>query len=254
MSAATRPGPPPAPRASIQQPRSPASPDGGGFGLAGLSGLSEGEAADRLRRDGPNELPSQRSRGLLALVREVVREPMFQLLVAAGLLYLLMGKLSDALLLLSFVFVIIAITVVQERRTERALDALRDLSSPRALVIRDGVQRRIAGRDVVAGDIVVLSEGDRVPADSILRRSAHLAVDESLLTGESVPVRKVPSATAAALDAPGGDDLPSLFSGTLVTAGQGVCEVLRTGAQTELGRIGRALQQIGTETTPPVRW
>jgi P-type Ca2+ transporter type 2C len=250
MSAATRPGPPPAPRASIQQPRSPASPDGGGFGLAGLSGLSEGEAADRLRRDGPNELPSQRSRGLLALVREVVREPMFQLLVAAGLLYLLMGKLSDALLLLSFVLVVIAITVVQERRTERALDALRDLSSPRALVIRDGVQRRIAGRDVVAGDIVVLSEGDRVPADSILRRSAHLAVDESLLTGESVPVRKVPSATAAALDAPGGDDLPSLFSGTLVTAGQGVCEVIRTGMHTELGRIGKALQQIEPETTP----
>jgi Ca2+-transporting ATPase len=218
--------------------------------VAGLSGLSGADAAARLARDGPNELPSQRTRGLLAVVREVVREPMFRLLVAAGLLYLAMGELGDALLLLSFVFVVIAITVAQERRTERALDALRDLSSPRALVVRDGVQRRIAGREVVAGDIVVLSEGDRVPADGILRRSAHLAVDESALTGESVPVRKVPSASAAALDAPGGDDLPSLFSGTLVTAGQGVCEVIRTGARTELGRIGRALQRIETETTP----
>jgi Ca2+-transporting ATPase len=250
MSAGTRPDDSSAGRASIARPRSPDGPDGPGFSLAGLRGLSEGEAAARLARDGPNELPSQRSRGLFAVVREVVREPMFQLLVAAGLLYLLMGKPGDSMLLLSFVFVVIAITVIQERRTERALDALRDLSSPRALVIRDGVQRRIAGRDVVAGDVVILSEGDRVPADAILRRSAHLAVDESALTGESVPVRKLPSAAAAALDAPGGDDLPSLFSGTLVTAGQGVCEVLRTGMQTELGGIGKALQRIEPEKTP----
>jgi Ca2+-transporting ATPase len=250
MSAGTRPDDPPAGRESTAPPRSAGGPDSLGFGLAGMPGLSEGEAVARLLRDGPNELPSQRSRGLLAVVREVAREPMFQLLVAGGLLYLLMGKPGDALLLLSFVFVVIAITVIQERRTERALDALRDLSSPRALVIRGAVQRRIAGRDVVAGDIVVLSEGDRVPADAILRRSAHLAVDESALTGESVPVRKVPSATAAALDAPGGEDLPSLFSGTLVTAGQGVCEVIRTGTRTELGRIGKALQQIGPERTP----
>ena len=184
------------------------------------------------------------------MVREVAREPMFQLLVAGGLLYLLMGKLGDALLLLSFVLVVIAITVIQERRTERALDALRDLSSPRALVIRDGQQKRIAGREVVAGDIVVLAEGDRVPADAMLRRSAFLAVDESLLTGESVPVRKLPSPTATVLDRPGGDGLPSLFSGSLVTAGQGVCEVIGTGVQTELGRIGKALQQIEPERTP----
>ena len=250
MSAVTRPDPRPVHRESPPQAPPADSPDSLGFGVAGLSGLSTAEAAVRLARDGPNELPSQRSRGLLAVVREVVREPMFQLLVAGGLLYLTMGRLGDALLLLSFVFVVIAITVVQERRTERALDALRDLSSPRALVIRDGEQVRIAGRDVVAGDVVVLAEGDRVPADAILRRSAHLAVDESLLTGESVPVRKRPSATATALDRPGGDDLPSLFSGSLVTAGQGVCEVIGTGARTELGRIGKALQQIEPERTP----
>lgn len=140
MSADTRPEPRPADRASLRHTRPASGADGLGFGLAGLSELGEAEAADRLAHDGPNELPSQRSRGLLAVVREVVREPMFQLLVAAGLLYLTMGQPGDALLLLSFVFVVIAITVVQERRTERALDALRDLSSPRALVIRDGVQ------------------------------------------------------------------------------------------------------------------
>ena len=123
------------------------SADSDSVGLKGSTGLSEIEAANRLARDGPNELPSQRSRGLFAIVREVIREPMFLMLVGAGVLYLAMGKLSDALLLLSFVFVVIGITVVQERRTERALDALRDLSSPRALVVRDGQQRRIPGRE-----------------------------------------------------------------------------------------------------------
>ena len=202
-----------------------------------LTGLSEKEAAIRLTQDGPNELPSQRSRGLFVILREVVLEPMFLMLVGAGALYLVMGKLSDALLLLGFVFVVIAITVIQERRTERALDALRDLSSPRALVVRDGVPRRIPGREVVTGDIVIVAEGDRVPADALLRQATHLAVDESLLTGESVPVRKRPSTTDATSDRPGGDDLPSLFSGTLVGAGQGLCEVIRTGTRTELGQI-----------------
>ena len=233
---------------AVQPGQGPSAPPGTPDSV--LQGISDREAALRLQRDGPNELPSQRARPLVAIAQEVVREPMFVMLVAAGALYLVMGKLSDALLLLGFVFVVIGITVVQERRTERALDALRDLSSPRALVVRGGVQRRIAGREVVAGDIVILSEGDRVPADALLRRSTHLTVDESLLTGESVPVRKCPSPTAAELDAPGGDDRPSLFSGTLVTAGQGVCEVRRTGMRTELGRIGKALQQIGPEATP----
>jgi len=223
---------------------------GPGFNLAEAPGLSEIEAAARLARDGGNELPAQGQRALLAIAAEVVREPMFLMLVAAGALYLVMGKLSDALLLLGFVFVVMAITIVQERRTERALDALRDMSSPRALVVRDGVQRRIAGREVVVGDIVILGEGDRVPADAILRRSAHLTVDESLLTGESVPVRKRAAPEVRTLDAPGGEDLPSLFSGTLVTAGQGACEVVRTGPRTELGRIGRALKEVEQAPTP----
>ncbi len=218
---------------------------------AGLNaGLTETEAAARLATYGPNELPSRESRGLSAIVLEVVREPMFLMLVAAGALYLVMGKPSDALLLLGFVFVVIAITVVQARRTERALEALRDLSSPRALVMRDGARRLVAGREVVPGDLVIVAEGERVPADGILRSGTHLSVDESLLTGESVPVRKQPSASAVALDKPGGDDLPSCYSGTMITAGQGICEVIHTGARTELGRIGKALQLIKPESTP----
>ena len=226
-----------------------ARPQGRGLELGGLIGLREEEARVRLLQEGANELPAQSKRGLFNLVFEVVREPMFLMLVGAGALYLFMGELSDALMLLGFVFVVMAITIVQERRTEHALEALRDLSSPRALVIRDGARRRIAGREVVRGDFVVLSEGDRVPADGLVRQALHLSTDESLLTGESVPVRKVSSLDAHALDRPGGDDLPSVFSATLVTAGQGIVEIAATGARTELGKIGKALEQPAPEPT-----
>src|SRR5665811_2069644 len=143
--------------------------------LTGFAGLSEDDARRNIAEDGPNEIASQEKRGLFAIVIEVVREPMFLMLVAAGALYLVMGSPGDALMLLGFVFVVMAITIVQERRTERALDALRDLSSPRALVIRGGIRRRVAGREVARGDILVLSEGDRVPADAILRRAINLS-------------------------------------------------------------------------------
>ena len=217
--------------------------------LEGLAGLREEDATLRLQQEGPNELPAQQKRNLLTIVLEVVREPMFVMLVAAGVVYLLLGEPTDALMLLGFVFVVMTITIVQARRTEHALEALRDLSSPRALVIRAGARRRIAGREVVRGDLVVIVEGDRVPADGLLRKALHLATDESLLTGESVPVRKVPTADARALDRPGGDDLPSVFSGTLVTSGQGILEITATGTGTELGKIGKALGQAAAEPT-----
>ena len=221
-----------------------------GFVVDGASGLSEREARERMNRDGANELPSQKSRGMLRIALEVAREPMFLLLLAAGGLYLATGKRTDAVMLLGFVFVVMAITIIQGRKTERALDALRDLSSPRALVMRDGQPRRIPGREVVRGDVLIVAEGDRIPADALLRRGTNLRVDESLLTGESVPVHKIPSQEATALERPGGDAQPSLFSGTLVTGGQGLCEVLSTGLHTELGRIGKALQAIAPDATP----
>ena len=155
-----------------------------------ITGLSEQEAAERLRREGYNELPSSKQRSIVAIALDVVREPMFLLLVACGTIYLILGDLREAIMLLGFVFVVVGITLYQERKTERALEALRDLSSPRALVIRDGSQKRIAGREVVRGDVIVLNEGDRVPADAVLLSCTNLSVDESLLTGESVSVRK----------------------------------------------------------------
>ena len=172
------------------------------------------------------------------------------LLVACGAIYLLLGSRQEALMLLGFVFVIMGITFVQERKTERALGALRDLSSPRALVIRGGQQNRIPGRDVVRGDIVVLVEGDRVPADAVLFQCTNMTVDEAALTGESVSVSKLASdGTQQNMGAPGGDDLPFVFFGTLVVQGKGMAEVVRTGSDTAIGRIGKALSEIKQETT-----
>jgi len=220
--------------------------------LAAMGGLSVQEAQRRLKQAGYNELPASRKRSLLIIAFDVVREPMFLLLIAAGTVYLLLGDVREALVLIGSILVIMGITLYQEQKTERALEALRDLSSPRALVIRGGGQQRIAGREVVCGDIVVLAEGDRVPADVILLWSLNLSVDESLLTGESVPVRKVAadrSTLTAGMGRPGGDDLPCVFSGTLVTQGQGIAEVQATGMHTELGKIGTALQAVKPEKT-----
>ncbi len=174
---------------------------------------------------------------------------MFLLLVAGGLIYLLLGDLEEALMLMGFVLVVMGITFYQERKTERALEALRDLSSPRALVIRDGIQKRIAGSEVVPGDLLILSEGDRVPADAELLSCTNLSADESLLTGESVSVRKACSDGDAKMARPGGDDLPFVYSGTLVVQGQGVAVVKLTGSQTEIGKIGRSLQKVEMEET-----
>jgi Ca2+-transporting ATPase len=206
-----------------------------------VGGLLEQEAAARLRTDGANELPSTKPRGLLAIAWEVVREPMLLLLVGAGAIYLFLGELRDSIVLLISIFVVLGISLYQQRKTERALEALRDLSSPRALVIRGGKEKRIAGREVVRGDMVVLQEGDRVPADALVLSAVSLSVDESLLTGESVPVRKSPGTGSVTIRRPGGDDTTSVFSGTMVVQGHGVAEVMATGIRTELGKIGKAL-------------
>ncbi|HEY5548620.1 MAG TPA: cation-translocating P-type ATPase [Coriobacteriia bacterium] len=224
--------------------------------IRNLTGLTETEAARRLVEEGPNEIASAKRRSFLRVVWEVVKEPMLLLLVAAGTVNVLIslqepGRIKEALLLFVFVFVVIGITLYQERKTERALEALRDLSSPRALVIRDGLQRRIPGREVVRGDLILLAEGDRVPADSIMLQCSNISVDESLLTGESVPVRKVPCGADAPrlLGTPGGDGTAWVFSGTLVVKGQGLAQALATGFATELGKIGTALQTLEPERT-----
>ena len=212
-------------------------------------GLSDAEAAARLRAEGFNELARDRQRGFLATAVDVVKEPMLLLLLAAGSTYFLLGDVREGVVLLSFVLVVITITLTQERKTERALVALRDLTSPRALVIRGGQRKRIAGREVVRGDVLVLGEGDRVPADAVLLEAAHLEVDESLLSGESAPVRKRFAALPPQDTRPGGDDQPFVYAGTLVVRGRGLAEVTATGARSEMGRIGTALATLEVGTT-----
>ncbi len=212
-----------------------------------MTGLSEAEVAQRLLDRGYNELPSAKPRNIFRIAFDVLREPMLLLLLGCSSTYFFLGDVQEGLILSVFVFVVIGIELYQERKTERALDALRDLSSPRALVIRGGERRRIAGREVVPGDIVVLAEGDRVPADGILLAATNLATDESLLTGESVPVRKLVQQAETGMGRPGGDDLPFVFSGSLVVRGTGLARVASTGLQTELGKIGKSLQSVVAE-------
>lgn len=214
-----------------------------------LTGLLEAEAAERLRLGGFNELPAQKRQTLHGLVLALVREPMLLLLVAAGSVYVALGDHVEAALLFASIFVVIGIELYQHVRTERALEALKDLSSPRALVIRDGAPRRIPGREVVVDDLVVLAEGDRVPADGVILQSTNLVVDESLLTGESMPVSKDAVDRCGESSRSGDTDRSQVYSGALVTAGQGIARVIATGQQTQIGKIGRSLETMEVQRT-----
>ncbi|MBW8759769.1 MAG: cation-translocating P-type ATPase [Burkholderiales bacterium] len=218
---------------------------------AGPRGL-EAAAVEAARREhGRNELASPDHRGLLRTLREIVAEPMFLLLLVAAGLYLVMGDRAEGLLLGFFAVVTVGLVVFQERRSQRALDALRVLAAPQARAWRAGRLVRLPAADLVPGDLVLLDEGERVPADGLVREGDAIAVDESLLTGESVPVRKVALASghlATALS-PGGEDRPTVFAGTLVVQGHATMEVTATGRATQIGRIGSSLATI--DAAPP---
>lgn len=205
------------------------------------SGLTEVKALELLRVNGRNELPQSKKRSLFVLIVSSLREPMILLLISCASIYLLLGKASDSILLFLSVIGVVGISLYQEYRSSRALEALRDLSSPRALVVRDGKEKRIAGADVVPGDILIVKEGDRVAADCILLESAHVQADESLLTGEAEPVEK-----STTLKENGAD---KIFASTLITRGIGTAQVLTTGSKTEVGKIGKALNIFLPERT-----
>ena len=222
-------------------------------------GLTSAQAARRLADEGANALPGGARRTLWSIAVNTLREPMFLLLLAAGILYITFGDLQEGLTLFGFVLLTLGLTLYQEGRTERAIEALRDLTSPRALVIRDGQALRIAGRDVVRGDLIKLSEGDRVPADALLLVDDGLQVDESLLTGEAVPVSKrvaLPDEISSAnqVDSAqwmaGGDDRPMVCAGTLIVQGSAMARVMATGARSQIGRIGDSMLSLEHERSP----
>lgn len=214
-----------------------------------LHGLSDMEVAQKIAKEGYNELPSSKPKNVFNIAFGVVKEPMFILLVACGTLYMLLGDIQEGLMLLGFVFFVMGIEFYQEKKTEKALDALKDLASPRALVIREGKTIRIAGRDVVTDDIIILQEGDRVPADAVVLDCVNLMADESLLTGESVSVRKRVIKEGEQAFVPGGDEIPYVYSGSMIVQGNGVVRVTATGMNTEIGKIGKALESIVEEPT-----
>jgi Ca2+-transporting ATPase len=212
-------------------------------------GLTADEASARLRADGPNLIPPPPGRSALTIIRDVVREPMLALLLVGGAAYALLGSLGEALVLLCFAGVSIVITVVQESRTERVLQSLRDLAAPRAIVVRDGNALRIPARGVVRGDLLVLERGDRVAADAAVIDATDLAADESLLTGEAVPVTKraIGPADNPGTVRPGGDDQPLVYSETMVTRGRRLATVTATGPHSQIGRIGQSLATLQIE-------
>jgi Ca2+-transporting ATPase len=212
-------------------------------------GLTTVQAAAKLKEEGLNSLPSSKPKNFFSIALGVVKEPMFILLVGCGTLYVVMGDLQEGLMLLGFVFVIMGIEFFQEKKTEKALDALKDMASPRALVIRDGKELRIAGFEVVTEDLIILQEGDRVPADATVLQSVNLLADESLLTGEPVPVRKNDWDGKEIITQPGGDDIPFVYSGTMIVQGNGIARVTGTGINTEIGKIGKALEGVKEEPT-----
>ncbi len=217
------------------------------------SGLTTAAATKRLAEDGPNLLPTGRRRTWLVIAFEALRQPMFLLLFAATGVYFLLGEFTDGFTLLLFVCASAAITLVQEGRTEKTLAALTALTSPRARVLRDGEWAMIQGSDVVVGDLLRIVEGDRVAADGRVVESEELGIDESLLTGESAPVRKTAgdaAADASGLPRPGGENTPAVFAGTLVVQGQGLARVVATGARSEIGRLGASLGQVSTLPSP----
>lgn len=202
-----------------------------------LMGLSQYDAKARLQQEGPNELSKGKQQSFFLLVLGILKEPMFLLLLASGGIYALLGDIQEALMLLVMIILVISITLYQEFKTERTLQALRDLSSPRARVIREGQISHIPGTEVVREDIVLIGEGDRIPADGTLVSDSGLSVDESLLTGESVPVRKE------------AEDNFSLYAGTLAVQGQGTMRVDSIGMHTKMGAIGKSLETLTADTT-----
>uniref|UniRef100_UPI002147BAD2 HAD-IC family P-type ATPase n=1 Tax=Tahibacter caeni TaxID=1453545 RepID=UPI002147BAD2 len=211
------------------------------------AGLSSEQARARLQRDGPNALPRDRGVGALALIASVLREPMLLLLAGAATLYALLGDTAEAVLMALSVALVVGTTVFQRGRAERALRRLRDLASPTALVWRDGQLVRLDARELVVGDLVVVEEGDRIPADAGIVAAHALSVDESLLTGESMPVAKGADEADADVSA------RMLYSGTLAVAGRATARVRAVGARTLMGTIGASLEAIHVGRTPTQR-
>jgi magnesium-transporting ATPase (P-type) len=215
------------------------------------AGLTHEGVQERLARYGPNRLDEAKPANVLQRLLRHLNNVLLYVLIAAALVTGLMGHWVDTFVILVVVVLNVAIGFVQEGKAEKALQAIRHLLAPHAVVLRDGHQQDIDAAELVPGDVVLLASGDSLPADVRLLQARNLRIDEAALTGESVPVDK--QVDAVADDASIGDRLCMGYAGTLVTQGQARAVVVATGAATEIGRIGRMLESVEQGTTPLLR-
>ncbi|MEG2642533.1 MAG: HAD-IC family P-type ATPase, partial [Eubacterium sp.] len=218
--------------------------------LQKIQGLTTAEATAQQAKWGKNELVPQKKQNFFLKVLHIIAEPMFLLLLAAAIIYFILGEPRDGAIMLIFVIGIITIDVIQEWKTDKTLTALRDLSAPHVSVIRDGVERSIPSVDLVPGDIMLLSEGIKIPADGTILKCNDFCVDESSLTGESMGVWKVPEDAAPKLGPGEYWRTDYCYGGTLVTQGTAMVRVDQIGARTEYGKIGAGVASAPQEDTP----
>ena len=213
-----------------------------------IAGLTTAEAKQLQEQYGLNELTPQKKENLLRKILHIICEPMFLLLLVAAAIYFLLGEPRDGIIMLVFVVGIISIDAIQEWKTDKTLNALKDLSAPHITVIRDGMEQTIASVDLVPGDLMLICEGVKIPADGVVVKCADLCVDESSLTGEAEGVWKVPEVSAE----PSGDYWRKdyCYAGTLVTQGTATVRVDQIGENTEYGKIGQGVAASREEPTP----
>jgi len=215
------------------------------------TGLTTAQAQQALEQYGPNELTLEKRETLFSKLFGTLKEPIFLLLLAAASIYFVLGEVRDGLVMLAFVIVMISIEIYQGLKTDRTLQALKDLSAPTIVVIRDGEQCEILSTELVPGDIMTIEEGVKIPADGWVIKENDLSVDESTLTGESVAVTKIPrSDEDVFLEGSTHWRTDYVYAGTLVQQGYGLIEVDRTGLTTEYGKIGAEILEVPDRPTP----
>jgi len=204
------------------------------------NGLTKSEAAARLDRNGPNSLPESDNDGFFHVMIEQVREPMILILIVIGLIYLIIGTPVESVAVIIIVFTVIAIEIHNVRKARVSILALRSLVSAKAWVMRDGMTVEVPVKNIVPGDVVLIHAGERIPADGIILECFGLEIDESSLTGESIPVHKQALGDPAVETSDAGSYL--IMSGTLVVQGSGKFAVVSTGISTELGKVSESVR------------
>lgn len=216
-----------------------------------VKGLTDGEAFRRLQQNGRNEMRAAKKKTKLQLFMEQLKDPLIYILLIAAVVSVALGEANDAAIIGTVVFVNAMVGMLQEGKARKALEALKKLTSPRTIVIRDGIRREIPAAELVVGDLVDLETGAQVPADLRLTRSTNLQVEESAITGESVPVEKDALFLAdCRQEIPLGDRVNMVYMSTIVTHGHGEGIVTATGMDTEIGRIASMITSAEEELTP----